>query len=327
MSLSSFDIDHHQHRCIVHSLRQRQHCKSSLTNAPASASNRTNSSSETYFYRFATMPGSARRLKKKLQEVASPSPPTSSSTSPNPTQNGTGTGTGTSPKSGSISEGISNLLHPNHHHHHKSHSTGQYQNPPQGSGGPGVISNVPVHPVSSAQSAQSAKSVDSVASNPNNYMTDQQLEQDLELEAMADREQYIGNPPPPGQGVPPPMASGGPTHSAPAQLPPPSSGSVPPPPPEEQKSGGMYGSGLFGNHGNGGGGKKKSSKQKFAERQVGLFQLVRVIPRLEYQLTRCRRGRRKLCSIRPHHRIRIGQLSSKRRGKRRFKLLEMHAMS
>lgn len=199
------------------------------------------------------MPGSARRLKKKLQEATSPSPPGSPPNHSNP-----------------ITEGISNLLHPNSHH--KSHSTGQ-----------GVISNEPVHPVNSAQSAQS---VDSVASNPNNYMTDQQLEQDLALEEMAERQDNIGHqppPPPPGQGMqnlPPPPGPGanlGHSHSAPPQLPPNGSQAPLPPPPapvdQGKSGGGMYGNSLFGNGGNSGGGKKKSSKQKFAERQVSASSL------------------------------------------------------
>lgn len=200
------------------------------------------------------MPGSARRLKKKLQEVTSPSPPSSSATSPTP---------GPEPhKSGSFAEGISNLLHPGSHHH-KSNSTGQAQ-----AQAPGVTSGEPVHPISSAQSG------DSVASNPNNYMTDEQLEQDLVLEEMAERQGSIGHQSPPGgSGGPAPVSTQGLSHaqSAPPQLPPSAGAShpAPPPPVDQGKSGGMYGHGLFGGNGNGSGSKKKSSKQKFAERQVG----------------------------------------------------------
>jgi hypothetical protein len=157
------------------------------------------------------------------------------------------------------SSGISNLLHPHSHsEHHKSHSTGEMSAPTADA----------IHPVASNQSASS------IASNPSNYLTDQQLEQDLELEAMAERQGSIGHSAPPvdlSQG----QAGGGHHHaaSAPALLPPTglSSGQGAPPPPAapaaEKPSGGMYGNNMFG--GGGGGGKKKGSKQKFAERQVG----------------------------------------------------------
>lgn len=131
-------------------------------------------------------------------------------------------------------------------------------------------------------------SASSIASNPNNYMSDEALQQDLEVEEMMDRERSIGSgmnhvrdgvdlspggastgsvPPPP----PPKLGSG---HDLNGHRPPP-----PPPPhaaamvPPQQMTAEQL---MFGNGGNGGGGgggggggKKKSSKQRFAERQVG----------------------------------------------------------
>lgn len=122
----------------------------------------------------------------------------------------------------------------------------------------------PIQPINSTNSASS------IASDPSNYMTDQQLEQDLVVEEMVAREGQIGHQSPLGHGE-----RSGSTVSAPPQLPP-SASSVPPPPPVSEKpSGGMYGGNMFG-HGGGGGGKKKGSRQKFAERQVSQIFLYMV---------------------------------------------------
>jgi hypothetical protein len=160
------------------------------------------------------MTGTAHKIKQKLKEVTSPSPPlqpTDSSSSSNNNSSGN-------------KLSISNLLH------HKSNSTSTGQSghilPGQGA---------PIQPIESG---------DSIASNPSNYLTDQQLEQDLVLEEMTEREHEIGH-----------QGRSGSTVSAPPTVPAP-----------EKPSGGMYGGNLFG-HGHGGG-KKKGSKQKFAERQV-----------------------------------------------------------
>lgn len=163
------------------------------------------------------MTGTAHKIKQKLKEVTSPSPPP-----PPPTTDSSNT---------NHKSGISNLLH----HKSNSTSTGQSGN---------LTTGAPIQPIESG---------DSIASEPGNYLTDQQLEQDLVLEEMAEREHEIGHGHQ-GQG------RSGSTVSAPPSL--------PPPPPSEKPSGGMYGGNLFG-HG-GGGGKKKGSKQKFAERQVSL---------------------------------------------------------
>lgn len=157
------------------------------------------------------MTGTAHKIKQKLKEVTSPSPPPP----PPPT---------TEPQANHKS-GISNLLH------HKSNSTSTGQS---GS----LTTGAPIQPIESG---------DSIASEPGNYLTDRQLEQDLVLEEMAEREHEIGH-----------QGRSGSTVSAPPSL--------PPPPPSDKPSGGMYGGNIFG-HG-GGGGKKKGSKQKFAERQV-----------------------------------------------------------
>ena len=156
------------------------------------------------------MTGTAQKIKQKLKEVTSPSPPPPADSS-------------TSDNHSSLS----NLLH------HKSNSTSTGQSG-QLAGG------APIQPIESG---------DSIASDPSNYLTDQQLEQDLVLEEMADREHEIGH-----------QGRSGSTVSAPPSIPAPA---------PEKPSGGMYGGNLFG-YGHGGGGKKKSSKQKFAERQVRL---------------------------------------------------------
>jgi hypothetical protein len=162
------------------------------------------------------MTGTAHKIKQKLKEVTSPSPPlqpTDSSSSSNNNSSGN-------------KLSISNLLH------HKSNSTsttGQSGHILPGQG-------APIQPIESG---------DSIASNPSNYLTDQQLEQDLVLEEMTEREHEIGH-----------QGRSGSTVSAPPTVPAP-----------EKPSGGMYGGNMFG-HGGGGGGKKKGSKQKFAERQV-----------------------------------------------------------
>jgi hypothetical protein len=180
------------------------------------------------------MTGTASKIKQKIKEVTSPSPPPAApSTSSNQPPH--------------KSSSFSNFLHPHSSEHHKSNSTGQLAPPAGGVG-------APIQPINSANSSSS------IASDPSNYLTDQQLEQDLIVEEMVNREGSIGH-----QGLP--QAGGGhgersgSTVSAPPQLPP------PPPAASEKPSGGMYGGNLFG-HGGGGGGKKKGSKQKFAERQV-----------------------------------------------------------
>lgn len=127
----------------------------------------------------------------------------------------------------------------------------------------------------------------SIASNPSNYMSDEALQQDLEVEAMIERGQSIGTgdhraqnglddlSPSGHSGLPPPPAGASatspPTLGKGQNL----NGHRPPPPPP---TGGMYNPQqvtaeqlMFGNAdngGSGGGGKKKSSKQRFAERQV-----------------------------------------------------------
>ena len=156
------------------------------------------------------MTGTAQKIKQKLKEVTSPSPPPPSDSS---TSNN--------------HSSLSNLLH------HKSNSTSTGQSG-QLAGG------APIQPIESG---------DSIASNPSNYLTDQQLEQDLALEEMAEREHEIGH-----------QGRSGSTVSAPPSIPAPA---------PEKPSGGMYGGNMFGHGGGGGGrGKKKGSKQKFAERQV-----------------------------------------------------------
>lgn len=155
------------------------------------------------------MTGTAHKIKQKLKEVTSPSPPLQPTDSNDSNSNS--------------KSSLSNLLH------HKSNSTSTGQSG-QLAGG------APIQPIESG---------DSIASNPSNYLTDQQLEQDLVLEEMAEREHEIGH-----------QGRSGSTISAPPTVPAP-----------EKPSGGMYGGNLFG-HGGGGGGKKKGSKQKFAERQV-----------------------------------------------------------
>jgi len=156
------------------------------------------------------MTGTAQKIKQKLKEVTSPSPPP-------PTDSSTSNN----------HSSISNLLH------HKSNSTSTGQSG-QLAGG------APIQPIESG---------DSIASNPSNYLTDQQLEQDLALEEMAEREHEIGH-----------QGRSGSTVSAPPSIPAPA---------PEKPSGGMYGGNMFGHgSGAGGGGKKKGSKQKFAERQV-----------------------------------------------------------
>lgn len=158
------------------------------------------------------MTGTAQKIKQKLKEVTSPSPPP-------PTDSSTSNN----------HSSISNLLH------HKSNSTSTGQSG-QLAGG------APIQPIESG---------DSIASNPSNYLTDQQLEQDLALEEMAEREHEIGH-----------QGRSGSTVSAPPSIPAPA-------PAPEKPSGGMYGGNMFGHGGGGGGGgKKKGSKQKFAERQV-----------------------------------------------------------
>jgi hypothetical protein len=161
------------------------------------------------------MTGTAQKIKQKLKEVTSPSPPPVVDTPSSSPQH--------------KSSSISNLLH------HKSNSTSTSQSGvfPPGQG-------APIQPIESG---------DSIASDPSNYLTDQQLEQDLVLEEMADREHEIGH-----------QGRSGSTVSAPP--------AIPAPAPAEKPSGGMYGGNLFGHGGGGGGGKKKGSKQKFAERQV-----------------------------------------------------------
>lgn len=120
----------------------------------------------------------------------------------------------------------------------------------------------------------SATSIASIASDPNNYLTDQQLQQDLAVEEMIEREDSIGtgdarqadgvgelhvrNGLETGMSVPPP--AGAELGSSPSrQL----SRSPPAPPP---KTGLFHGGALT--SGFGGAGKKKSSKQKFEERQA-----------------------------------------------------------
>jgi len=137
-------------------------------------------------------------------------------------------------------------------------------------------SDPPIHPAESGASLSSitsAQSASSIASNPANYMTDQQLDTDLELAKMQQREKSIGH----GGGVPDMEGL------------PPAETSVPPPAP--QQAVGRQGEIVMGLNGdlilnpaNGaagasgvthepesmgaGGKKKKSSKQKFEERQA-----------------------------------------------------------
>lgn len=106
----------------------------------------------------------------------------------------------------------------------------------------------------------------SIASNPDNYMSDEALQQDLAVEEMLDREKSIGSGTHRAQdGVLDLAYEGGASGAG--------MGSVPPPPPPA--GGGMYAPQqmtaealMFGDEGGGGGGKKKSSKQRHAERQV-----------------------------------------------------------
>lgn len=132
-------------------------------------------------------------------------------------------------------------------------------------------SDSPIHPAESGTSLSSitsAQSASSIASNPANYMTDQQLDTDLELAKMEKRTQSIGH----GGSVPELDSL------------PPAETSVPPPAPQQVRRQGEIVMGLNGdlmlNPANGGGvtsepesmgaggKKKKSSKQKFEERQV-----------------------------------------------------------
>lgn len=114
-----------------------------------------------------------------------------------------------------------------------------------------------LHPVADSGTSLSSitSGTSSIASNPNNYLTDEQLEQDLELEKMAERQEVIGTGQQASVDAPVGVKDGLP----PAQT-------APPPPPQDPI-------GLQGQMPGGaeaGGGKKKSSKQKFAERQVNI---------------------------------------------------------
>lgn len=115
----------------------------------------------------------------------------------------------------------------------------------------------------------------SIASNPNNYLSDEALEQDLALEEMASRQNSIGSGHHREEDGVPDLSSlnlgNGGTNGHRSSF-----SSLPPPPPPKQAAAptqvtadqlayGKEDSGGFGFKG-----KKKSSKQRFAERQVGV---------------------------------------------------------
>lgn len=128
---------------------------------------------------------------------------------------------------GSKRRALKNLLSPHH-------------SPAQKSGPPSGAPLQPVESGASLASISSAQSGASISSNPGNYMTDDQLETEMELAKMKERENSIGH-----GGLPP-------------------AESTPPPPPQGQ----IGRQGDLASEGTGAGGKKKSSKQKFEERQV-----------------------------------------------------------
>ena len=130
-------------------------------------------------------------------------------------------------------------------------------------------------PISSNTTAN--ESGTSIASDPNNYMSDEAIQQDLAVEEMMDREKSIGS------GMHRMQDGVDSLGSSPANsMPPPPPGGfngalgyMSPPPPPPPKGGGMYPAQqmtadelMYGEGPNSRGGKKKSSKQKFAERQV-----------------------------------------------------------
>ena len=177
------------------------------------------------------MTGTAQKIKQKLKEVTSPSPPPVDASNANASPNLNSNSNQDPIPHHKSSSSFSNIFH----HHHNSNSNSNSNS----SGHSGLLppgEGAPIQPIESG---------DSIASEPGNYLTDKQLEQDLVLEEMAERQDSIGH-----QSVPVDNSSG---ISA-------------PPPPAEKPSGGMYGNAFGG--GGGGGGKKKGSKQKFAERQV-----------------------------------------------------------
>lgn len=160
---------------------------------------------------------------------------------------------------GSKRRALKNLLSPSHHAD-KSPSA--------------ATSSSAIHPVDSNTSLASV-SASSTASDPANYLTDQQLDADLELEKMSQRQNSIGTGQVPELDKLPPAER------------------VPPPPPP--KAVGRPGEVVMGLNGElmlnpandangqataatppgglsagGAGAKKKSSKQKFEERQVSI---------------------------------------------------------
>ncbi|WVF66256.1 hypothetical protein IAT40_000996 [Kwoniella sp. CBS 6097] len=108
-------------------------------------------------------------------------------------------------------------------------------------------------------------------------LSEDQIQEDLVLESMAQREKEIGHASSPsGLTVSNSNSNPSPNTNTMSNLPPPpaiaNNGVPPPPPPAQPQSsgGGMYGGGLgfAGGNGGGGGKKKKSSRQKFEERQA-----------------------------------------------------------
>ncbi|GFZ43752.1 hypothetical protein JCM24511_01472 [Saitozyma sp. JCM 24511] len=123
--------------------------------------------------------------------------------------------------------------------------------------------------IKSVQSAASLNSGQSIATDPQNYLTDQQLNADLEIEAMVDREGQIG------VGKAKELDGVGSLSLEDTNLPPevisPPQPTAQPPKPSGSPGGGMFGANLAAGFGLGPGvqgGKKKSSRQKFEERQA-----------------------------------------------------------
>lgn len=263
------------------------------------------------------MPGSKRN---KLKKILSPTPAPTSDPIPVPgtgpssdsladpvASNGNGGTPALSGSPGSLgSEKASPKKHHSLHsalhlfHHDKPHKSNSA--PP---GGGALVASPNANALAPQSSIRSAESGTSIVSDPANYMSDQALEQDLQLEAMAERQGSIGSGlhrEQDGVGdlsslslddrasstgasasasasqsqsalhssshVSVQSAGSGTHHVSPNHRP-------APPPPVPAGGGGMYGArqamtaeGLM--YGGEGKKKKKSSKQRFEERQVSL---------------------------------------------------------
>jgi OTU domain-containing protein 6 len=134
--------------------------------------------------------------------------------------------------------------------------------------------------IKSVQSAASLNSGRSIATDPQNYLTDQQLHADLEIEAMVEREGQIGT------GKAKELDGVGSLSLEDTNLPPEVTSqpqpTAQPPKPSSSPGGGIFGANIaagFGLGPGGNGGKKKSSRQKFEERQVGGLFIMAVLHR------------------------------------------------